>query len=106
MLSADEKAIVAVFRKHMLLSLDDCRYALQPNRLKRTKSALRRCLQRKGIFHKPEIEGVNAPTHNLNTCLMGFFHIGFAQVQIAEGKLYLFVGVNRTTEVTFTQRGK
>ena len=33
----------------------------------------------------------------------GFSHIDIAEVQAAEGKLYLFVGIDRTSKFAFTQ---
>jgi hypothetical protein len=38
-----------VFRRHTLLPLDDCLYALQAMLLHLTRSALHRCLQRHSI---------------------------------------------------------
>jgi hypothetical protein len=37
------------FRRHTLLALDDCLYALQATIPQLTRSALHRCLQRHGI---------------------------------------------------------
>ena len=34
---------------------------------------------------------------------IGFFHIDIAEVQTAEGKLYLFVGIDRTSKFAVTQ---
>ena len=34
---------------------------------------------------------------------IGFFHIDVAEVQTAEGKLYLFVGIDRTSKFAVTQ---
>ncbi len=34
---------------------------------------------------------------------IGFFHIDIAEVQSAEGKLYLFVGIDRTSRLAVTQ---
>ena len=48
---------MVAFRKHTLLPLDDCLYALQPSIPQLTRSALHRCLQRDGISRLPEIEG-------------------------------------------------
>jgi hypothetical protein len=45
-LTAAEEAAVVAFRRHGLLPLDDCRYALQPSIPHLTRSALHRCLQR------------------------------------------------------------
>lgn len=60
-LSAEDEAIVVAFRKHTLLPLDDCLYALQPTLPKLTRSALHRCLQRNGISRLPDVEGEKTP---------------------------------------------
>ncbi len=46
-LSIEEEAVVA-FRRHTLLPLDDCLYALQATIPHLTRSSLHRCLQRHG----------------------------------------------------------
>ena len=56
-LSEAEEAMVVAFRRHTLLPLDDCLYALQPSIPHLTRSALHRCLQRHGISRLPEIGG-------------------------------------------------
>ena len=43
-LTEAEEAIIVVFRRHTLLPLDDCLYALQPSLPNLTRSALHRCL--------------------------------------------------------------
>ena len=48
-LSIEEEAIIVAFRKHTLLPLDDCLYALQATIPSLTRSSLHRCLQRHGI---------------------------------------------------------
>jgi len=48
-LSGEEEAVVVAFRRHTLLPLDDCLYALQPTIPHLTRSSLHRCLQRHGI---------------------------------------------------------
>ena len=102
-LSAAEEAIVVAFRKHTLLPLDDCLYALQPTLPKLTRSALHRCLQRNGISRLPEVEGKKEPKRKFKAYPIGFFHIDIAEVQTAEGKLYLFVAIDRTSKFAFTQ---
>ncbi len=52
-LSAEQEAIVVAFRRHTLLPLDDCFYALQPTIPHLTRSALHRCLKRHGISRLP-----------------------------------------------------
>ena len=56
-LSAEEEAVVVAFRRHSLLPLDDCLYALQPTIPHLTRSSLHRCLQRHGISRLPQVEG-------------------------------------------------
>jgi transposase-like protein len=48
-LTTEEEAVVVAFRKHTLLPLDDCLYALQPTIAHLTRSSLHRCLQRHGV---------------------------------------------------------
>ena len=43
--SVEEEAVVVAFRRHTLLPLDDCLYALQPTIPHLTRSSLHRCLQ-------------------------------------------------------------
>src|SRR3954453_5224297 len=79
------------FRRHTLLSLDDCLYALQPTIPHLTRSSLHRCLQRHGIGRLVDIEGDKPAKKRFKSYPIGFFHIDIAEVQTAEGKLYLFV---------------
>ena len=53
-LSVEEEAVVVAFRRHALLPLDDCLYALQPTIPRLTRSSLHRCLQRHGISRLPQ----------------------------------------------------
>jgi transposase InsO family protein len=99
---AEEAAIVA-FRRHTLLPLDDCLYALQPSIPHLTRSALHRCLQRHGISRLPDIEGDKPKRQRFKRYPIGFFHMDIAEVQTAEGKLYLFVGIDRTSKFAVTQ---
>jgi hypothetical protein len=45
-LTAAEEAVAVAFRKHTLLPLDDCLYALQATIPRLTRSTLHRCFQR------------------------------------------------------------
>jgi hypothetical protein len=56
-LTEAEEAAALAFRRHTLLPLDDCLYALQPSIPHLSRSALHRCLQRHGISRLPDIEG-------------------------------------------------
>ena len=48
-LSIEDEAVVVAFRRHTLLPLDDCLYALQATIPHLTRSSLHRCLRRHGI---------------------------------------------------------
>ena len=100
-LSIEEEAIVIAFRKHTLLPLDDCLYALQATIPHLTRSSLHRCLQRHGISRLPEITGDKEPKRKFKTYPIGYFHIDIGDVQTAEGKLRLFVAIDRTGKFAF-----
>lgn len=100
-LSAAEEAMIVAFRRHTLLPLDDCLYALQPSIPHLTRSALHRCLQRHGISRLPDIEGDKPQHQRFKRYPIGFFHIDIAEVQTAEGKLHLFVAIDRTSKFAF-----
>jgi transposase InsO family protein len=68
-----------------------------------TRSSLHRCLQRHGIGRLPDIEGDKEPKTRFKSYPIGFFHIDIAEVQTAEGKLYLFVAIDRTSKFAFVQ---
>lgn len=99
---SDEAAIVA-FRRHTLLPLDDCLYALQPSLPHLTRSSLHRCLQRHGISRLPEITGDKPAKKRFKRYPIGYFHIDIAEVRTEEGKLYLFVGIDRTSKFAFVR---
>ncbi len=99
---ADEAMIVA-FRRHTLLTLDDCLYALQPSIRHLTRSALHRCLQRHDISRLPEVEGDKPKRQKFKRYPIGLLHIDIAEVQTAEGKLHLFVAIDRTSKLAVAQ---
>jgi transposase-like protein len=103
-LTAEQEAIVVAFRKHTLLPLDDCLYALQATIPQLTRSALHRCFQRHGISRLPEMEGSRpVKKKKFKKYPIGYFHIDLTEVRTAEGKLYLFVAVDRTSKFAFAQ---
>ena len=102
-LSVEEEAIIVAFRRHTLLPLDDCLYALQPTIPHLTRSSLHRCLQRHGIGRLPNVEGDKPPKKKFKAYPIGFFHIDIAEVRTEEGKLYLYVAIDRTSKFAFTR---
>ena len=102
-LSVEDEAIVVAFRRHTLLPLDDCLYALQAALPHLTRSSLHRCLQRHGISRLPEIEGDKPGKRKFKTYPIGYFHIDIAEVRTQQGRLYLFVAIDRTSKFAFVE---
>jgi len=101
-LNPEEEAMAVAFRKHTLLPLDDCLYALQTSIPHLTRSSLHRCFQRHEISRLPDVEG-SKPSKPFKTYPIGFFHIDIAAVRTEEGKLHLFVAIDRTSKFAFAE---
>ena len=101
--AAEEEAIIIAFRRYTLLPLDDCLYALQPTFPHLTRSSLHRCLKRHGIARLPDTDGDKPHRSRFKAYPIGFFHMDIAEVQTEEGRLYLFVAIDRTTKFAFAQ---
>src|ERR1700758_4922016 len=102
-LSLEDEAIIVAFRQYTLLPLDDCLYALQATIPHLTRSSLHRCLERHGISRLPEVEGSKPGRKKFRRYPIGYFHIDLAEVRTAEGKLYLFVAIDRTSKFAFVE---
>jgi hypothetical protein len=64
---------------------------------------LHRCLRRHGISRLPEVAGDKPAKQPFKRYPIGYFHIDIAVVRTEEGKLYLFVAVDRTTTYAFAR---
>jgi hypothetical protein len=93
-LSIEEEAMVVALRRHTLLPLDDCLYALQPAFRHLTRSSLHRCLQRHVISRLPAVEDNSPDKRKFKTYPIGYFHIDIAEVRTEQSKLYLFVAID------------
>jgi transposase InsO family protein len=102
-LSREDEAIVVAFRRHTLLPLDDCLYALQATIPQLTRSSLHRCLQRHGISRLPEVEGDKQTKRKFKAYPIGYFHIDIAEVRTEQGRLYLLVAIDRTSKFAFVE---
>jgi transposase InsO family protein len=67
-----------------------------------TRSSLHRCLQRHGISRLPDTRG-KAPKKKFKKYPIGYFHIDIAEVRTDEGKLHLFVAIDRTSKFVFAE---
>ena len=95
MLSIEEEPIIVAFRKHTLLPLDDCLYALQATIPHLTRSSLHRCFQRHDISRLPDVAGDKPKRSKFRSYPIGYFHIDLAEVRTEQGKLYMFVAIDR-----------
>ena len=78
-LSADEETLIVAFRRHTLLPLDDCLYALQATIPHLTRSSLHRLFQRHGISRLPTAEGTKL-RQRFRSYPLGYVHIDLAEV--------------------------
>src|ERR671939_126677 len=102
-LSLEEEAIIVAFRRHTLLPLDDCLYALQATLPHLTRSSLHRCLQRHGISRLPNTDGDKPRRAKFKRYPIGYFHIDLAEVRTEQGKLSLLVAIDRTSKFAFVE---
>jgi integrase-like protein len=102
-LTLEEEALIVTFRKHTLLPLDDCLYTLQATIPQLTRSALHRCLQRHGINRLPEMTGDQPQKKQFKSSPIGSCHIDIAEVRTEEGKLHLFVAIDRTSKFAYAE---
>ena len=85
------------------MPLDDGLYALQPTIPHLSRSALHRCYQRPGISRLPDIEGDKPAKKKFTTYPIGYFPLDMAEVRTEEGKLYVFVAIDRTSQFAYVE---
>jgi hypothetical protein len=101
-LSAEQEALCVAFRKHTLLPLDDCLYALRASIPHLTRSSLHRLFRRHDISRLPSVEGEKVKKR-FKAYPIGYFHIDIAEVRTEEGKLYMLVAIDRTSKFAFVE---
>ena len=105
-LSLQQEAVVVAFRRHTLLPLDDCLYALQATIPELTRSSLHRCLERHGISRLPDVDGDRPRRKKFKVYPIGYFHIDIAEVRTEQGKRFtlnpthLTPGPNNSSQLT------
>jgi transposase InsO family protein len=118
-LSPEDEAIIVAFRRHTLLTLDDCLYALQPTIPHLTRPSLHRCLQRHGISRLPDTDGNKPQRSRFKRYPIGYIRRwappfgshrhrrepapAKAGVRTEQGKLHLFVAIDRTSKFAFVE---
>lgn len=98
-LTPEEETVAVAFRRHTLLPLDDCLYGLQPTIPHLTRSSLHRCLERHGISRLPEMENDKPKKKRFAEYAIGYVHIDIAEIRPEQGKIYLYVAIDRTSKL-------
>lgn len=102
-LSQAEEAAIVAFRHMTQLPLDDVLYALQETIPNLSRSSLHRCLQRHGCSVLPKNTPEKGTKKKFKTYPIGYFHVDIAEVQTLEGKMYLFVAIDRTSKFAYAE---
>ncbi|CCV09188.1 Integrase catalytic region (fragment) [Mesorhizobium metallidurans STM 2683] len=64
---------------------------------------MHRCLQRHGIGRLRDVEGDRPAKKKFKAHPIGFFHIDIAEVRTEQGKLHMFVAIDRTSKFAFVE---
>jgi transposase InsO family protein len=100
-LTEAEEAIVVEFRRRTLLPLDDVMGCLRETIPKLTRSALHRCLVRHGISRLPQDKEAASKRKRFAETRIGYIHIDVCELRLAEGKLFMFLAIDRVSKVTY-----
>lgn len=101
-LSRREEAVIIVCRVFTQLPLDDCLYSVQETIPHLSKSSLHRCLQRHGLSQLPK-EKAPKEKKRFKSYPIDYFHIDIAEIHTEEGKLYLFVAIERISKYAYAE---
>ena len=101
-LTPAEEAIVVAFRQKTLLPLDDVLGCLRDAIPHLSRSALHRCLQRHGVSRLP-IEETREQRKRFKTYEIGYVHIDSCELRHADGKLVMFLAIDRVSKFTYVE---
>ena len=104
-LTEQEETMIVAFRIRTLLPLDDCLYALQETIPHLTRASLHRCFKRHGVNRLPRSDSKPA-RKRFKAYPIGYFHLDICHLSTDEGKLYLFVAIDRTSKYAFAELRK
>jgi transposase-like protein len=97
-----EEAIIVAFRQRTLLPLDDVMGCLHDQVAKLTRSSLHRCLVRHGISRLP-VDKTKAKRGRFAETTIGYVHIDSCELRHADGKLHMFLAIDRVSKFTFVE---
>ena len=102
-LSEADEAIIIEFRRRTLLPLDDVLGCLRESIPKLSRSALHRCLVRHGISRLPKAEENASKRKRFAETKIGYVHIDVCELRSAEGKVYLFLAIDRVSKFAYVE---
>ena len=97
-LTEAEEAIVVEFRRRTLLPLDDVLGCLREVIPRLSRSALHRCLVRHGISRLPQGEEQASKRRRFAETRIGYVHIDVCELRLAQGKLFMFLAIDRVSK--------
>jgi transposase-like protein len=98
-----EEAIVVEFRRRTLLPLDDVLGCLRESIPALSRSALHRCLVRHGISRLPKSEESEAKRGRFAQTTIGYVHIDTCELRCAEGKVHMFLAIDRISKFAYVE---
>ena len=102
-LTAAEEAMVVEFRRRTLLPLDDVLGCLRDSIPNLTRSSLHRCLTRHGISRLPPNPDQGSKRGKFAETAIGFVHIDISELRLAQGKLNMFLAIDRVSKFTYVE---
>ena len=102
-LTPAEEAMVVEFRRHTLLPLDDVLGCLRDAIPKLTRSSLHRCLTRHGIARLPDDPEKVSKQGRFADAPIGYVHIDISELRLAQGKLNMFLAIDRVSKFTYVE---
>jgi len=102
-LTPAEEAMVVEFRRRTLLPLDDVLGCLRDTIPTLSRSALHRCLQRHGISRLPASEEKSSKRGRFSETKIGYVHIDSCEFRHAEGRLVMFLAIDRVSKFTYVE---
>lgn len=97
-LSEAEEAVVVEFRRRTLLPLDDIIGCLRGTIPTLSRSALHRCLVRHGISRLPRDDERTSKRKRFAETKIGYVHIDACELRLAQGKLFMFLAIDRVSK--------
>jgi transposase InsO family protein len=95
-----EEAIVVEFRRRTLLPLDDVLGCLRETIPALSRSALHRCFQRHGTSRLPQAGEKASKRKRFAETAIGYVHIDVCELRLAQGKLFMFLAIDRVSKFT------